>query len=96
MKRFFILLIAFIAMVAFINGAVAQVKKAELPAPAVEKASPVSPAPAAEKAKAVKPKAVKIQKASGTVAAYDAAAKTLKVTVKKNEMEFSVADDAKI
>jgi hypothetical protein len=50
--------------------------------------------------KAEKPKAHKAMKASGMVAAYDAAAKTLKLKMKikgkEEEKEFAIADDAKI
>jgi multidrug efflux pump subunit AcrA (membrane-fusion protein) len=50
--------------------------------------------------KAEKPKAPKVLKAKGTVAAYDEMAKTLKLKMKvkgkEEEKEFAIADDAKI
>lgn len=85
MKRMLILLVALLAMVAFVGGVVAQEKKADQPAAAK-----------AEKPKAEKPKAPKALRASGTVSAYDAAAKTLKVKSKDKEMEFALADNAKV
>ncbi len=91
MKKALIVAVALLTMLAFVGGVMAQEKK---PAPAPEKAAPAAPAP--EKAKAEKPKAAKAHKMSGTVAAYDAAAKTLKVKGKEKEVEFAVADDAKI
>ncbi len=94
MKKVLIVAVALLTMLAFVSGVMAQEKKAA-PAPAPEKAAPGAPekAPKAEKAKAPKAKAAKF---SGTVAAFDAAAKTLKVKGKEKEMEFAVADDAKI
>ncbi len=89
MKKALIVAVALLTMLAFVGGVMAQEKKA---APAPEKAAPAAP----EKAKAEKPKAAKGAKFSGTVAAYDAAAKTLKVKGKAKELEFAVADDAKI
>ncbi len=49
-----------------------------------------APAPAAEK-----PKAPKILKATGTVAAYEAG-KMLKIKVKDKEMTFDIVADAKV
>jgi hypothetical protein len=89
MKKVLIVAVALLTMLAFVGGVMAQEKK-----PAPEKAAPAAPAP--EKAKAEKPKAAKAAKFSGAVAAFDAAAKTLKVKGKEKEMEFAVADDAKI
>ncbi len=89
MKRTLIVLVALLAMVAFVVGAVAQEKKAPAPAPAPA-------APAAEKAKADKPKAPKAMKASGTVAAYEAG-KMIKVKgAKDKEWSFDIAPDAKV
>jgi hypothetical protein len=95
MKKVLIVAVALLTMLAFVTGVMAQEKK---PAPAPEKAAPEKAAPAApEKApKAEKAKAPKAAKFSGTVAAFDAAAKTLKVKGKDKEMDFAVADDAKI
>ncbi len=85
MKKFFIVLVALLAMVAFVSGVVAQEKKAAAPAPAAEK-------PKADKPKADKPKSMKF---SGTVAAYEAG-KTIKVKGKEKEMAFDIAADAKV
>ena len=89
MKKALIVLVALLTMVAFATSVMAQEKK---PAPA-----PAAPekAPAPEKA-APKAKAAKAMKFAGMVSAYDAAAKTLKVKGKEKEMEFAIADDAKI
>ncbi len=96
MKKVLIVAVALLTMLAFVSGVMAQEKKAA-PAPAPAPAAPEKAAPAApEKAKAEKPKAAKGAKFSGTVAAFDAAAKTLKVKGKEKEMDFAVADDAKI
>ena len=89
MKKTLIVLVALFAMVAFVSVALAQA-----PAKTEKPAAPAAPAP--EKAKAEKPKAPKAMKASGTVAAYDAAAKTLKIKAKDKDMDFAIADGAKI
>jgi len=87
MKRILIVLVALVAMVAFLGSAVAQEKKAPAPAPA---------APAPEKAKAEKPKAPKAMSFKGTIAAYEAG-KMIKVKgSKEKEMTFDIAADAKI
>jgi Cu/Ag efflux protein CusF len=84
MRRLLIVLVALFAMAAFVSGVVAQEKKAEPPAPAVEKDK-------TEKAKASKP-----MKAYGTVVAYEVG-KTIKVKGKKEkEWTFDIAPDAKI
>jgi hypothetical protein len=84
MKKFLIVAVALLTMLAFVGGVVAQEKK-EAPAPvAPEKAAPKAPAQG---------KAIKF---TGTVSAYDAAAKTLIVKAKKKEKEFTIADNAKI
>jgi hypothetical protein len=86
MKKSLIIVIALVAMVAFVGGVVAQT-----PAPA-----PTAPAPAPEKAKMEKPKAPKAMKASGAVAAYEAG-KMIKVKgAKDKEWTFDIAPDAKI
>ena len=82
MKRFLVVLVALLAMVAFAGGVVAQEKKAE-------------PAKAAEKPKAEKPKAPKAMKASGAVVAYEAG-KTITIKAKAKELVFDIAADAKI
>jgi len=89
MKKSLIIVVALLAMVAFVGGVVAQEKKAPAPAAA--------PAPAPEKAKTEKPaKAPKAMKASGTVAAYEAG-KMIKVKgAKEKEWTFDIAPDAKI
>jgi hypothetical protein len=92
MKKVLIVAVALLTMLAFVGGVMAQEKKAApAPAPAPEKAGDKAPAPKAEK-----PKAPKAMKFSGNVAAFDAAAKTLKVKGKDKEMDFAVAADAKI
>ncbi len=93
MKKVLIVAVALLTVLAFVSGVMAQEKKAA-PAPAPEKAAPAAPEKKAAPEKA--PKAAKGAKFSGTVAAFDAAAKTLKVKGKEKEMEFAVADDAKI
>jgi hypothetical protein len=86
MKKSLIIVVALLAMVAFVSGVVAQT-----PAPA-----PATPAPAPEKAKTEKPKAPKALKASGTIAAYEAG-KMIKVKgAKDKEWTFDIAPDAKI
>jgi hypothetical protein len=89
MKKSLIIVIALVAMVAFVGGVVAQT-----PAPAP---APAAPAPAPEKAKMEKPaKAPKAMKASGAVAAYEAG-KMIKVKgAKDKEWTFDIAPDAKI
>jgi len=91
MKKSLIIVVALLAMVAFVGGVVAQTP-APAPAPA-----PAAPAPAPEKAKMEKPaKAPKAMKATGMIAAYEAG-KMIKVKGKKDkEMTFDVAPDAKI
>ena len=85
MKRVLIVLVALLAMVAFVSGVVAQEKKAE-----------TAPAPAVEKPKVEKPKTVKAMKFSGNVAAYEVG-KMIKVEgARKKEMTFDVAPDAKV
>jgi Cu/Ag efflux protein CusF len=82
MKKVLIILVAIWAIVAFVSGGVlAQEKKAEGQA-----------AQTAEK-KTPEPKAMK---AEGTVVAYDSAAKALKIKAKNQDMDFTVADGAKI
>jgi len=89
MKKSLIIVIALVAMVAFVGGVVAQEKKAPAPAPAAS-------APAPEKAKAEKPKAPKAMSFKGTIAAYEAG-KMIKVKgSKEKEMTFNIAADAKI
>ena len=83
MKKVLIVLVALLAMVAFVSGVVAQDKKAG------------TPAAAADKPKADKPKAPKAMKAKGTVAAYEAD-KTITVKVKDKDLAFDIAADAKV
>ncbi len=80
MKKVLMVLVALFAMVAFVSGVVAQEKPA-----AAEK-------PKAEKPKADKPKAMK---ATGAVVAYEAG-KMIKVKAKDKEMEFTIAEKAKV
>jgi hypothetical protein len=89
MKKSLIIVVALLAMVAFVGGVVAQEKKAPAPAAA--------PAPAPEKAKMDKPaKAPKAMKATGVIAGYEAG-KMIKVKGKKDkEWTFDVAPDAKV
>jgi len=74
-------MVALLAMVAFVSGAIAQ--KAD------------APAAKADKAKADKPKAPKALKASGAVVAYEAG-KTIKIKAKDKELAFDIAADAKV
>jgi hypothetical protein len=97
MKRTLVVMVALLAMVAFVSGVMAQAPaKTEKPAaPAVEKAAPApeKPKPAAEKPKADKPKAMKF---AGAVAGYDAG-KMIKVKgAKDKEMTFDVTGDTKM
>jgi hypothetical protein len=89
MKKSLIIVVALLAMVAFVGGVVAQEKKAPAPAAA--------PAPAPEKAKMDKPaKAPKAMKATGVIAGYEAG-KMIKVKgTKDKEWTFDVAPDAKV
>ncbi len=81
MKKFLMVLVALLAMVAFVSGVVAQEK------------------PAAEKpkaAKADKPKPPAVKSTTGTVVSYEAG-KMIKVKgAKDKEMEFSIAEKAKV
>jgi hypothetical protein len=99
MKRVLVVMVALLAMVAFVSGVMAQAPaKTEKPAaPAPEKAAP-APAPekmkpAADKPKADKPKAMTF---AGAVAAYEAG-KMIKVKgAKDKEMAFDVTGDTKM
>ena len=98
MKRALVVMVALLAMVAFVSGVMAQAPaKTEKPAaPAPEKAAP-APAPEkakpADKPKADKPKAMKF---AGTVAGYEAG-KMIKVKGSKDkEMTFDVMGDTKM
>ncbi len=97
MKRSLVVMVALLAMVAFVSGVMAQAPaKTEKPAaPAVEKAAPApeKPKPAAEKPKADKPKAMKF---AGAVTGYEAG-KMIKVKgAKDKEMTFDVMGDTKM
>jgi hypothetical protein len=94
MKRTLVVMVALLAMVAFVSGVMAQAPATtEKPAaPAVEKAAPAQPKPAAEKPKTEKPKALKF---SGAVAGYEAG-KMIKVKAKDKEMTFDVTGDTKM
>ncbi|MBU1208802.1 MAG: hypothetical protein KKH04_18065 [Proteobacteria bacterium] len=83
MKKVLVVLVALLAMVAFVSGVVAQGKEAE------------KPAAAADKPKADKPKAPKALKVTGTVAAYEAG-KTITLKAKDKELAFDIAADAKV
>jgi hypothetical protein len=97
MKRTLTVVIALLAMVAFVSGVMAQAPapKTEKPAVAPAPAAPApAPAPAAEKKMEKKPP--KAMSFKGTVAAYEAG-KMIKVKgAKDKEMAFDVAADAKI
>jgi len=81
MLRSLSVLVAFLAIVAFAGGAVAQEKKAETPAPAVEKPMP---------------KEMKTMRVYGTVVSYEAD-KMIKVKgAKEKEWTFDVGPNAKI
>jgi len=91
MKRMLIVMVALLAMVAFVSGAIAQPKPAEPMKPA-----PAPAAPAAEKPKADKPKEAKAMKFGGTVAAFEAG-KMIKVKgAKDKEMAFDLTADTKM
>ena len=95
MKRALIVMVALLAMVAFVSGVMAQAPaKTEKPAaPAPEKAASEKPKPAADKPKADKPKAMKF---AGAVAGYEAG-KMIKVKGSKDkEMTFDVMGDTKM
>jgi hypothetical protein len=76
-----ILLVAFITMVAFVSGAMAQPKQAPAPTPA--------PAPAAEKP-------AKMEKSSGTIQMVDEAAKMVDVKKGKKTVSYVIDDQTKI
>ena len=90
MKRALVVMVALLAMVAFVSGVMAQAPAAPAPekaAPAPEKAKP------AEKPKADKPKAMKF---AGAVSGYEAG-KMIKVKGSKDkEMTFDVMGDTKM
>ncbi len=91
MKKMLFILVALVAMVAFVGGVMAQA-----PPPAPAPAAAPAAKPAADKPKADKPKPPKATKASGTVAAYEAG-KMIKVKgAKDKEWTFDIAADAKI
>ncbi len=97
MKRALVVMVALLAMVAFVSGVMAQAPaQTQKPAaPAVEKAAPApeKPKPAAEKPKTDKPKAMKF---AGAVAGYEAG-KMIKVKGSKDkEMAFDVTGDTKM
>lgn len=98
MKRFIVLMVALLGMVAFSGVALAQ-------APAqTEKSTPPATGPASEKvvpakekkAKAGKPKAAKPRKYAGTVAAYEAGKMIRVKDAKGKAMTFDIAADAKV
>jgi hypothetical protein len=98
MKRFIVLMVALLAMVAFAGVALAQApaetEKSAAPAtgPASEKVAPAK----AEKAKAGKPKAAKAKKYAGKVTAYEAGKMIIVKDAKGKEMTFDVAADTKV
>ncbi len=99
MKRTLSVVIALLAMVAFVSGVMAQAPapKAEKPAVAPAPAAPApAPAPAPKAEKKAEKKPPKAMSFKGTVAAYEAG-KMIKVKgAKDKEMTFDVAADAKI
>lgn len=93
MKRTLTVVIALLAMVAFVGGVMAQAPAPAPKAPAAVAPAP-APAPAAEKKMEKKPP--KAMSFKGTVAAFEAG-KTIKVKgAKDKEMTFDIAADAKI
>jgi hypothetical protein len=89
-----ILVVAYLTLVAFVSGVMAQGTKTPAPAPAPAKAADtVAPAPA--KAPAAE-KPAKAEKFSGTVEKVDEAAKAVVVKGKKDEKTFVVDDKTKI
>lgn len=103
MRRMFTVLAAAFAVVAFSSMTYAQApvqaEKAAKPAvekvakPAAEKVAPAAQAEKTEKKAAKKPAATV---ATGKVAKYDAATKTLTVTTKKGDENFTLTADTKI
>jgi hypothetical protein len=93
MRRFFTVMTAVFAVVAFSSVVLAQAAP-QAAKPAVEKvaktdqAKPAAKAPAAKKATAMK--------VVGKIAKYDDATKTLTVTTKKGDEDFMLGADAKI
>jgi len=84
-----ILVAAFLTLVAFVSGVMAQGTKATAPVPAPAKAATTAaPAPAPAPAKA--------EKYAGTVEKVDEAAKAVVVKGKKDEKTFVVDDKTKI
>ncbi len=97
MKRILVVMVALLAMVAFVSGVMAQAPATtEKPAaPAAEKVAP-APAkakPAAEKNKSGKPKEMKF---NGTVAGYEAGKMIMVKGPKNKEMTFDVTGDTKM
>jgi hypothetical protein len=89
-----ILVVAFLTMVAFVSGVMAQGTKAPAPAPA-KAAGTAAPAPAPAKAPAPE-KAAKVEKFAGMVEKVDEAAKAVVVKGKKDEKTFVIDDKTKI
>ena len=97
MKRL-ILVVAFLTMVAFVSGVMAQGTKAPAPAPA-KAAGTAAPAPAPAQAPAKAPapeKPAKVAKFTGMVENVDETAKVVVVKGKKDEKTFAVDDKTKI
>jgi hypothetical protein len=94
MRRFVTILTAVVAVAAFSTLSFAQATTAAKPAASVKPAVATHPAPAAKPMVAAQaaPKAVKPLSASGKVAKFDEATKTLTIGAK----EFTLAADAKI
>lgn len=95
MRRMFTTLAAAFAVAAFstVTFAQAPVQADKTAKPVVEKAAKADPAAATEK-KVVKKAVAPV--ATGKVAKYDAATKTLTVTTKKGEQNFTLTADTKI
>jgi len=89
MKKTLIVLVALLAMVAFVSVAVAQKTEGG-------KTTTTTTTTTTEKTKAEKPKPPAVKSTTGTVVAYEAG-KMIKVKAAKDkEMEFSIADKAKV
>lgn len=91
MKRFIVLMVALLAMVAFAGMVLAQA-----PAQTEKPAGPASEKVAPAKAEKAKPKAAKTKKYAGTVAVYEAGKMIIVKDAKGKEMTFDIAADAKV
>jgi hypothetical protein len=101
MRRFFTVLTATFAVVAFSSMVFAQAATAQTEKPKAAAEKTVKAEKAAPQAEKAAPKVEKVVKpvalaASGKVAKFDEATKTLTVTTKDGDKDFTLAADAKI